>query len=130
VTPAEYLEWLHGETAAYAESDVDFDGLDAPRLLVTGAGARAFVRHVAHLWCCGLQDARTYTLLFPVLLDDTQHAPPKEKLEDGAAWVFVDGMRAAAVRDIVARYPNCRFLVAGEPSDAALLQSLFTCRSL
>jgi len=75
--PSRYLEWLRGQTAPVDDSrpagiEALEETLSHPRLLIVGdagCGKTTFLRHVAFLWCCGLQDARTWSLLFPIFIN-------------------------------------------------------------
>lgn len=82
--PAAYLRYLREQTAGlparYTPGAKLEDALANPRLLVTGppgSGKSDFLRWVAWLWCCGLEDARTEWLPMPFLIrvPELPHAP-------------------------------------------------------
>lgn len=67
--PSAYLAYLHNHTALIENPPEPLENaLIHPRLLIVGPSAPAFLRHVAFLWCSGLEDSRTYSLLFPILM--------------------------------------------------------------
>ena len=150
--PSRYLAWLRDATAGAA--DVRPAGIEAleealihQRLLIVGGagcGKTTFLRQVVFLWCCGLQDARTYSLLFPIFVQLSElgaeggkdwlidflgvrnrelnwglHADFfREKL--GAAFVLLDGLNdapaaARPIEDIAAANPHSRFVVTTRP---------------
>ena len=102
------------------------------RLRDETANATSGARLVAHLWACGVLDARFDTLLLPVLvpadrplLDDlvARGLPldfARERLEAGACLLLSSTGIPACVRS----YPKCIFVT--DPD--RLLQSSLTCR--
>lgn len=67
--PSAYLAYLHNHTALIDDPPEPLENaLIHPRLLIVGPSAPAFLRHIAFLWCSGLEDARTYSLIFPILI--------------------------------------------------------------
>ena len=103
------------------------------RLRDETADATSGARLVAHLWACGVLDARFDTLLLPVLvpedrplLDDlvARGLPPdfaRERLESGGCLLLSSGTGIPAC---VRSYPKCIFVT--DPD--RLLQSSLTCR--
>ena len=88
--PSRYLEWLRAETAPADGETGAIDGLEEslvhPRLLLLEEAAgwkSAFLRELAYLWCRGVEDARTYTLLFPIFVP-----MPDLRPEAGNGWLL------------------------------------------
>jgi len=149
--PWRYLEWLREETApcggSRAAGEALEDSLVHPRLLIVGGagcGKTTFLRQLAHLWCLGVQEARTYTLLFPIFvrlselraetggdwLIDFLEARSRERNwgldreffreKLGAALAMLDGLdeapwAARRIEEIAAASPQSRFVVTARP---------------
>jgi NACHT domain len=152
--PSRYLAWLRAETADSQHTSLDSleESLVHPRLLIVGpagSGKTAFLQHVAFLWCCGLQDARTWSLLFPIFIRLPEAAAytgcgwladfleSRSRVLDwgldaaffrkklGAAFVFLDGLEeapstAGLIEETAAANPLSRFAVASRPGTAGL----------
>jgi len=152
--PSRYLEWLRAETADSPHTYLDSlkESLIHPRLLIVGpagSGKTAFLKHVAFLWCCGLQDARTWSLLFPIFFRLPEAAAHKgsDWLADflakrsrelewgldaaffrqklGGAFVFLDGLEeapltAGLIEETAAAHPLSPFVVASRTGTAGL----------
>jgi len=84
--PSAYLSDIHHHTALLHDPPEALENaLIHPRLLIVGPSAAAFLRHVAFLWCSGLEDAKTYSLLFPIfipLAELPKHVDSHEPLID------------------------------------------------
>jgi hypothetical protein len=149
--PSRYLEWLRALTAPTdplpaAVVPLD-DSLIHPRLLIVGeagCGKTAYLRQLAYLWCRGLQDTHTYTLLFPIFVSmseaaaetgdgwliDLLHDQSREhnwgldpeffRHKLGAAFVLLDGLHdapwaARPIERMAVANPLSRFVVSTRP---------------
>ncbi len=75
-----YLRRLRDRTAAAGEARIPFEAYEAlrhQRVLIVGdagTGKTTFLRHVAFLFACGIEDTRTPSLPFPILLSGKELA--------------------------------------------------------
>ena len=148
---ARYVRWLRDQTYGVDDGSIPlaaYDCLEHPRVLLideAGSGATAFVRHVAWLLCCGLEDTHADSLMMPILLraaDVPSSATLsgmlaareadwgleagyfRRRLADGACLVMLDGMEdeaeARMMESAAAEFPNCRFLATARPGVPSL----------
>jgi len=149
--PSRYLAWLCAQTAPPEPLPAAADPLDEslihPRLLIVGhagCGKSAYLRQLAYLWCRGVQDTHTYTLLFPIFVSMSEAAaetgdqwlidfldarsresnwgldPEFFRQKLGAAFVLLDGLHdapwaARPIERMAAANPLSRFVVTTRP---------------
>ncbi len=127
--------------------------LENRKLLIVGAagsGKTAFLRHLASLCLCGLEDTKTDSLALPILVRvselarhrgaglpdylDAQNSQLgwnlpggffRTRLKEGLCFVLLDGLdenpsAADLIESAADAFPHCRFVVTMRPCAAAL----------